>query len=135
MSYTPQVDSCAGRVCAYFLNNTDEELTEHDIVAKFGCSLGSVRALLFDSVSNHLLVKSRNEHFRIAYSRGTALLAKLGGLGSGNKAVSALADVPRRPALPAVGLGLVAAKREELAQAFERIAAILRETQIGSGQG
>ena len=132
MSYTPQVDSCAGRVCAYFLNNPDEELTEHDIVAKFGCSLGSVRALLFDSVSNHLLVKSRGANHLIAYSRGTALLAKLGG---GVKVVSALTDVPRCPALPAVGLGLVAARREELAQAFERIAAILRETSLGGGLG
>lgn len=73
--YTPQPDSLAGRVCAFFRANPDEELSQEDIARKWDAPRSAIQSLLAVPVSHNLLqrVQHRNGG-SIVYCAGEALL-------------------------------------------------------------
>lgn len=54
-NYVPQPASVAGRVCAYFKTNPDEQLSSADISLKFDAQVSSVSALLHKCFETKLL--------------------------------------------------------------------------------
>jgi hypothetical protein len=54
-AYTPQPDGLPGRVCAWFLKNTDEVLNAADIALKFNVPRSSISALLGPAIGGGLL--------------------------------------------------------------------------------
>ncbi len=54
-TYTPKPDSLAGRVCQFFVDNDDEELSAADLAMKFDVPRSSISALLAAAIGAGLL--------------------------------------------------------------------------------
>lgn len=76
-TYTPFSHSVAGRVCAFFRQQPDEELTTLDIAQKFGVRTNSVSPLLLSCVGSGLLKRVRNARGEIVYLAGPRLLDEI----------------------------------------------------------
>ena len=72
-TYTPQADSLAAQVCAFFIRNPDEELDVEGISDKFDTNLKNVHTQLARAVDADLLVRSRSEDGEYLYTKGQEL--------------------------------------------------------------
>lgn len=71
--YAPLTDSLAGKVCQYFRDNPDEELSAADIAMKWDVERHSISALLTAPVAHKLLTRSTTKSVPI-YCAGPNLM-------------------------------------------------------------
>lgn len=69
-AYTPRSDSLAGRMCAFFQRNPDEELSLDDITDKFDAGRNNIHTQLGLSVEAGLLTRDRNADGDYIYKPG-----------------------------------------------------------------
>ncbi len=74
MSYTPQPDSLAGRLCAFFRAHPEEELSLRDVAQKYDVSSHSISALLASCFANHLLARGKDESGTSVIRAGSKLI-------------------------------------------------------------
>lgn len=75
MSYTPQADSLAGRVCAFFRTHPDEELEGRDIATKFSVNSASVSALLASAMAANVITRGKDSEGTVVFKAGPNLHA------------------------------------------------------------
>jgi len=94
-TYAPKTGSIAERICAFFRENPDEELTRRDIADKFGCASSGVDGILFGAISHGVIATRNNEELVRVWCAGTA------------KAEAPPADKAKRTYSPRVPLPLI----------------------------
>lgn len=76
-AYIPRPGSLPYQVTEFLVRNPDEELTIHDIAAKFGCPHLSVHTKLAQAVERGLLRRAPNSDLEQAYTKGPQAAASM----------------------------------------------------------
>lgn len=70
MTYRPQADSLAQRVCHFLANNPEEELTVEDISTKFDTGTANIHTQLLKAKDTGLLPRTMNSNGEYVYRAG-----------------------------------------------------------------